>query len=43
MWYSCAQYSTDSMRYRRAMGRSEANSLPQPLPLEKLPSGFCRK
>ena len=31
------------MRYFRAMGRSLANSLPQPLPLEKLPSGFCRK
>ena len=30
----------ESIIYRRAMGRSLANSLPQPLPLEKLPSSF---
>ena len=43
MWYSCAQQSTESIIYRRAMGRSLANSLPQPLPLERLPSSFWRK
>ena len=42
MWYSRAQYSTDSRIYRAHMLRSEARSLPQPEPSAGLPSGFWR-
>lgn len=42
MWYSRAQYSTDSRIYLAHMLRSEARSLPQPEPSAGLPSGFWR-
>ena len=34
IWYSVAQYFTDSIMNRRIMGCSEAVSLPQPDPSE---------
>ena len=34
MWYSSAQYSTDSTMYLRTISRSLAVSLPQPEVLE---------
>ena len=34
MWYSSAQYTTESTMYLRTISRSEAVSLPQPEALE---------
>ena len=42
MWYSSAQYSTESRINRAHMLRSLASSLPQPEPLDALPSARWR-
>ena len=42
MWYSSAQYITESKMYLPHMLRSVASSLPQPEPLEALPSARRR-